>query len=410
MLKSPETIQAGPFVVDRDCYTDPAIFALEQKHIFTRTWAFVAHESELAEPGDYRTAEVGGQPVIAVRGKDGEIRGFYNSCRHKATMLLTERSGKCEQIRCPYHHWTYDTQGNLKSVPRVEAYGPDFDLDKFGLVEVPRIEQVLGLIFVRLTTDGPDLQSYIADAMPYLEEVALYTGEPLDTLGIYDYLYDGNWKLLMENTVDDYHAEYLHDYAFKQRASVFGMKGNAGFMAEEGSHFSVELGVHGAFDQKDAAETLVVQKDRNRRIYLNIFPSLIALYNPVWDVTALRVILPIAVDKTRVVNYVLAPASADSERRRKIGERFHYSWGPGGRAGVDDIEIFSQIQKGLMAQHGGRVIVSRGHMNPGPVGGPTEDHAVRAFWEGWRTYMADAVALGDEAANRNILEVEHAAS
>lgn len=409
MSKELDIVQAGPFVVDRNCYTDPDIYSLEQRHIFGCTWSFIAHESELEKPGDYRTSVIAGQPVIAVCGADGKVRVFYNSCRHKATLLLTERSGQCERIRCPYHHWTYDLQGNLKSVPRAEAYGPTFDLDKLGLVEVPRVERIFGLIFANLDAAAPSLADYVGDAVPYLKEIALYTEEPLDTIGIYDYLYDGNWKLLMENTVDDYHAEYLHDYAFKQRASVFGMKGNAGFAAEQGSHFSVELGIHGAFDQKDAAETLVVQQDRNRRIYLNIFPSLIALYNPVWDVTALRVIVPLAVDQTRVVNYVLVPKSADKERRRQIGERFHYSWGPGGRAGVDDIEIFGQIQAGLQARHGGRIIVSRGHFNPGPEGGPTEDHAVRAFWQGWRECMSSAVALGDTESNRQILEVQHAA-
>jgi len=410
VLETTDAIQAGPFVVDRACYTDPSIYDLEQETIFSTTWMFVAHQSELAEPGSYRTATIGGQPVIAVRGADGALRVFYNSCRHKATLLLTERAGKCEHIRCPYHHWTYDTAGNLQSVPRVEAYGPDFDLSKLGLIEVAKVGEIHGLVFACLSPDAPDLADYIADAAPYLEEVALYLGEDLETIGIYDYFYDGNWKLLMENTVDDYHAEYLHDYAFKQRAAVFEMKGSAGFGAEEGSRVSVELGIHGAFDQRDAAETLVVQKQRSRRVYLNLFPSLIALYNPVWDVTALRVIVPLAVDRTRVINYVFAPKSASQERRREIGERFHYSWGPGGRAGVDDIDIFAQVQAGLQARKGGRVIVSRGHMNPGPVGGPTEDHAVRAFWTGWRTFMAAALPIGDAETNRRILEEANATS
>lgn len=396
MISITRRLSAGPDVVDRECYTDPGIFDLEMEHIFEKTWVFVAHASEITKPGDYRTGEIAGQPIIAIMGADRKIRVFYNSCRHKATLLLTERRGTCDHIRCPYHHWTYDSVGNLISVPKVEAYGPEFDLAAHGLIELPSVDQIYGVVFASIDPNIESLENYIGSAAPYLKEVALYTDEDLDTIGIYDYVYDGNWKLLMENTVDDYHAEYLHDYAFAQRAKVFNMgPGSGGFAAQEGSHHSVELGFHGAFDQRDDERTLVIQKVRSRRIYLNIFPTLIALYNPVWDVTALRVIVPVAIDKTRVVNYVLVPKSASKERRRQIGERFHYSWGPGGRAGVDDINIFSQVQKGLKARRAGQIITSRGHMRPGPVGGPADDHAVRAFWYGWRTLMADVA----EASN-----------
>lgn len=403
-------VQAGPYVVDRACYTDPDIYKLELTRIFERCWVFVAHVSELAKPGDYRTATVGTQPVIAVRGDDGKIRAFLNSCRHKATMLLTEERGHCDRIRCPYHHWTYDTQGNLRSIPRMEAYGPELDISRLGLVPVPRVEELLGLVFVSLDPDAANLASYVGAAMPYLKEIAKYNGEDVVASGVYDYIYAGNWKLLMENTVDDYHAEYLHDYAFAQRAKVFDMKDSGGFMAQPGSHFSWELGCHGAFDQKDDERTLVIQKERSRRLYLNLFPSLIALYNPVWDLVGLRVLIPEAVDRTRVANYVLVPKSADADRVRKIGERFHYSWGPGGRAGVDDIDIFAQVQKGLQARNGGKVIISRGHMTPGPAGGPTEDHAVRAFWYGWRSFMGDVVAPLDGETAAESMEKIHAAS
>lgn len=396
MITTNKRLAAGPYLVDRECYTDEAVFDRELSNIFEKTWTFVAHSSELAKPGDYRTGEIAGQPIITIMGADKKIRVFYNSCRHKATLLLTDRMGRCDHIRCPYHHWTYDTQGNLVRVPRVEAYGPDFDLAKTGLIELPSVGEIYGLIFASMNPNIESIESYVGSAAPYLKEVALYTDEELDTIGIYDYLYDGNWKLLMENTVDDYHAEYLHDYAFAQRAKLFNMgQGSGGFAAQEGRHHSVELGFHGAFDQHDDERTLVIQKVRTRRVYLNIFPTLIVLYNPVWDVTAFRVIVPIAVDKTRVLNYVLVPKSADKDRRRQIGERFHYSWGPGGRAGVDDINIFSQVQRGLKARGAGQVITSRGYMRPGPVGGPADDHAVRAFWFGWRTMMADVA----EASN-----------
>lgn len=388
----PAGLVAGPWEVDRICYTDPDIYALEQARIFARTWQFIAHDSELQNPGDFRSTELAGQPVLAVRGQDGALRLFLNSCRHKGTMLVADKEGCSRQLRCPYHHWTYDTAGKLLSVPKVEAYGQAFRLEDNSLVEVPRFEKFAGMWFANLDADAPPLENYLGPAASFLSEVGYYSGEELVSLGSYHYSYEGNWKLLMENTLDDYHAEYLHDYAFAQRAAVFGMQGTSGFQEKEGSRFSVELDVHGAFDQCDDVRTLKIQTERERRIYLGIFPSFIALYNPVWDVTSFRVMEPAGVDRTRVLTYCLAPKSADQARRQAIGERFHYSWGPGGRAGVDDIVMFSRVQKGLMAQKAGRINISRGIERPDPVGGPADDHAVRAFWKGWRRYMMSEAA------------------
>jgi len=386
-------LAAGPAYVDRRCYVDPAIYALEQERIFARAWPFVAHDSELAQPGDFRTTSLAGQPVIAVRGDDGALRLFLNTCRHKGTLLVAEANGRCDRMRCPYHHWSYDTRGNLVSVPKVEAYGSRFRMQDNGLVPVPRFERFAGMWFANLDARAPALADYLGPAAPHLAEIGEFEGERLVSLGAYRYTYDGNWKLLMENTLDDYHAEYLHDYAFAQRAELFAMKGTSGFQEKEGSRFSLDLGIHGAFDQCDDVRTLTIQKRRERRLYLGVFPSFIALYNPVWDVTSFRVIEPVAVDKTSVLTYCLAPASASEAQRQAIGERFHYSWGPGGRAGVDDIMIFSRVQKGLVAQAGGRINITRGIEHLDPKGGPADDHAVRALWKGWREYMgADASA------------------
>jgi len=390
-------IAAGPETVDRICYTDPQIYALEQQRIFERTWVFVAHASEFKEPGDFRTTDIAGQPVLAVRGKDGRVRVFFNSCRHKGTTIFDEREGHCDRLRCPYHHWTYDTAGNLIAVPRVEAYGPNFRLADHGLVELPRVESFHGMIFANLDPQAESLESFLGPAAPYLAEVALYDGAELASVGAYQYVYEGNWKLLIENTLDDYHAEYLHDYAFAQRADLFRMTGTSGFQETEGARWSVELGIHGAFDQYDDERTLVIQKTRPRRVYVGIFPSFIALYHPLWDVTGIRVMHPVAVDKTIVTTWCLAPQSAGAEERKKIAERFHYSWGPGGRAGIDDIIVFARIQRGLNAKGVGPVLINRGMSRPGPQGGPADDHAVRGFWNGWRRFMLGE-AQGDTAS------------
>jgi len=380
-------IAAGPASVDRRCYTDPAIFELEQERIFEHAWIAIAHASEFTRAGDYRAAEVAGQPVIAVKADDGEIHVFFNTCRHKGTTLVGDRTGNLSQLKCPYHHWTYRLSGELVSVPRVEAYGEAFRLEEHGLIPVPRTEIFHGIVFVNLSDTGPGLVEFLGPAVEYLEASATYNGEALVSLGAYEYSYAGNWKLMMENTLDDYHAEYLHDYAFAQRSDLFDVKGTSGFQATEGTRWSVQLDIHGAFDQHDDVRTLVIQKERPRRVYIGVFPSFISLYHPIWDVTGFRIIEPVSVDRTIIRTYCLAPASATQEEREGIGERFHYSWGPGGRAGVDDVMIFDRVQRGLKARKGGNVIISRGLHRNTHMGIDADDNAVRGFWEGWRRYM-----------------------
>lgn len=385
-----EGIVAGPESVDRACYIDPAIFALEKSRIFERTWLFVAHASELADVGDYRTTELAGQPVIAIRGDDGQIRVFFNSCRHKGTIVVADKSGRCERLRCPYHHWTYNSKGELVNVPRVEGQGPAFKLEDNGLVPVPRTENFNDFIFANLDPGAESLEVFLGTAGPYLAEVARDSGNEMVAIGAYRYTYPANWKLLMENTLDDYHAEYLHGDAFSQRAEIFSMTGTSGIQEVAGTRWSLDLGIHGVYEQDDDERTLTIQKTRPHRVYVGVFPSLLALYHPLWDVTGLRIIEPVSVEETSVLTYCLAPKAAGAERRRAIGERFHYSWGPGGRAGVDDISTYSLIQRGMHAKGVGRVLTSRGMHRPDPLRGlAADENAIRGFWNGWRRYMLE---------------------
>ncbi len=384
-------IQAGP-IVDRACYLDPEIFDLEAKRIFDRTWLFVAHESEFKQPGDFRTAEIAGQPVIAVMGTDRQIRVLFNSCRHRGATIAEDAEGTVERFRCPYHHWTYDLEGRLIDVPRPEGFGAGFRLEDHGIRPVPRVDRFHGCVFACLEAGAPSLAEYLDTVSPYLEYVLTYGGKDQVAIGYYSYTYNANWKLLWENTMDDYHAEYLHGGAFAQRAALFKMTGTKGIQEVEGSRHPHQLGIHGALDQIDDDRTLTIQKHRPRRIYVGIFPALLALYHPLWDVTGLRIIQPIAVDKTRILTYCLGPADASEAERKALGERFHYSWGPGGRAGVDDIVVLERVQHGMKARRGGDILITRGIDHETEDGEPADDHSVRGLWHGWRQYM-----LGEEA-------------
>jgi choline monooxygenase len=188
-------------------YLDPRILALEQEHIFERTWQLAGHVSELPRAGSYLTAQAGTQPVLVVRDEDGRIRAFRNVCRHRGSRLLSG-SGQCRAaIRCRYHGWTYRLDGELIGVPEGRAF--DVPLDKSALGLLPaRAEVMCGLVFVNLDPDATALADLVGDlpsrlerySIPALERFADFTGSGQPA----------NWKVVAENYVEGYHIPIAH--------------------------------------------------------------------------------------------------------------------------------------------------------------------------------------------------------
>jgi phenylpropionate dioxygenase-like ring-hydroxylating dioxygenase large terminal subunit len=390
---------AGP-VVDRSLYTDPAVFEEEMVRIFERAWLYVAHESELPNAGDFRATDMAGQPVLVVRGQDARIRVLYNSCRHRGALVELEKAGNRKSFQCLYHHWEYGTDGRLMFVPRCEGQGRDFKMEDCGLVPVARMETLDGLVFASLNPEAPPLREYVGEAAPYVNEVATYFGKPLSIYGTYEYVYNANWKLICENTVDDYHPQYLHSATYQESAKRLGGLGiSAAYMGGraakefEASRRNADLGMHGCLAWKAEERNLRHQNERSMHVHVSVFPSLLALYDPIRDVVGLRIVKPEAVDRTRVVTMCLGPADASEQRRSGIAERFNHNWGPTGRVGPDDLSCFEYLQKGLKAKAGGDVLITRGLEGDPRDGAAADEHAVRAVWNGWRHLMR---ANGDD--------------
>jgi fatty-acyl-CoA synthase len=126
-------------------YTDPRIFADELERIFHRGWVFVGHASEIPRPGDYVTRRIGAQPVILVRGREGQVSVFVNRCRHRGTMLCPAERGHARAFACPYHGWTYDLDGALTGVPYRGGYAA-LDRREYGLEPAPRVSSYRGFV------------------------------------------------------------------------------------------------------------------------------------------------------------------------------------------------------------------------------------------------------------------------
>src|SRR5699024_7875191 len=140
--------------VHGDIYNDPEVFDIEMDKIFGQTWVYVAHESEVANPGDYKTTRIGKQPVIVSRSADtDEINVLFNRCRHRGASVCQKESGNANAFRCAYHGWTYANNGDLLGVPMKDGYGKEFDKSEMGLVKVACVDSYNGFIFASLNPD-----------------------------------------------------------------------------------------------------------------------------------------------------------------------------------------------------------------------------------------------------------------
>jgi Rieske 2Fe-2S family protein len=199
--------QKPGYALDQRFYTDPAIYELELEKVIARNWILAGHVSELAEVGDFKVLKVARESVIIVRGGDGAIKALANVCRHRGSLVCLERRGNSRKFACPYHGWTYDTDGRLIAARSM----PDgFDKSAYSLKPVSYGE-IHGLMFICLCDEPPSLESAIRD----LEEpMALFDFPNLKVAANKTYDIPANWKLCIENYQECYHCATAHpDYA-----------------------------------------------------------------------------------------------------------------------------------------------------------------------------------------------------
>ena len=188
-------------------YHDREFFELEKEVIFRSSWQVVCHVSDVPRPGDYHSFDFLGESVIVVRGDDGEVRGFHNVCRHRASRLLEGPKGHCgKRITCGYHAWTYALDGRLVGVPQRDAF-KGLDVSRHGLASLD-LEVFMGFIFVRF---APGLPSVREMAAPYSNELAAYRLQELVPQGRVTLRSRAvNWKNVADNYSDGLHINVAH--------------------------------------------------------------------------------------------------------------------------------------------------------------------------------------------------------
>lgn len=191
--------------LDPELYVDPDGAAREQHAIFARTWQLAGHVADVREPGRFITATVGAESALVIHGEDGELRAFRNVCRHRATRLREGRGDCGKALRCPYHGWTYRTDGRLIGVPEGRGFA-GLDKSQLGLMPA-RAEVFAGLVFVNLDPDAAPLHDGL-DGLA--ERLAPYGIERLERFEEATTSQPANWKIVADNYLEGYHVPIAH--------------------------------------------------------------------------------------------------------------------------------------------------------------------------------------------------------
>jgi nitrite reductase/ring-hydroxylating ferredoxin subunit len=373
-------------------YRDEAVFAREVDRIFRRSWLYLAHSSQIRQPGDYKTTYAGTQPVIVTRDVDsGEIHAMLNRCRHRGAMVCHEESGNAGFFRCPYHGWTYTSGGKLRGVTYQDGY-QDLPREQLGLVRLPRVASYAGFVFGSLAAEGPSLEDFLGNARGYLEIVAKQGPDGIElNSGAHRLAYDGNWKLQVENTIDNYHFGFVHRSFLDILAQRMGGQAPPivrNILKDPGWR-TIDLGgghsVHEFGDPETGSNSGQLG---DLPFNLIVFPNLCFVG------AQLRHVLPKGPRRTEVLLYPMLHAGADSETNAGILRAHEGFYGPAGFGGPDDLEIaFDRVHEGLEAIEEDWLVLARGahREQPGPngilTGHAADEVPQRAFYRGWLAAM-----------------------
>lgn len=366
------------FLVNREVYTSPELFELEMRHIFEGGWVFLGLESQIPKPHDFFTTWIGRQPVIVSRDGDGDgqVHGLINACRHKAAIVCHLRQGNKPTHVCAYHSWSYDSAGRNRAIKneRAGAYPKSFESREHDLARVARLESYRGILFGSLNPDVPPLKEHLGDARVFLDLVVDQGADGLELIpGRVSYTFEANWKMQLENCLDGYHltsahASYLRllERRAKQQRNdapqtVFEYKGwedpNAAlgtFSFREGHSLlwssQPASSAHPLFERREDLERRVGPV-RTRWMFnsrnLSIFPNVQFAENAALQ---LRIMRPVAVDKTEMTTYLLGPKGESPDARRKRIRQYEDFFNPSGLATPDDNVSYEDCQKGAAAR------------------------------------------------------------
>lgn len=332
---------ADAFTIPASWYTDLRIAELERDQVFARTWQVVGRLDQAANPGEYFTAEVAGEPILVARGDDGVLRAFYNVCRHHATAVAWEPQGKVKNFRCPYHGWTYGLDGSLKGMTDFEGVR-SFERSTHGLVPT-RVAAWEKFVWVNLDAQAAPLEDFLGRLVGRVAPLGVGS---LQFLERRTYNIGCNWKVFVDNYLDGgYHVPHMH----KGLNSVIDY---VQYTIENDERHNVQSSPVGVAADSDADAAATRHGDR--AYYLWQYPNfMLNWYEGYLDT---NLVLPRGVDACTVIFDFyfgdISEAAAEYNRQSiSVSDRVQY----------EDIAICESVQRGLhsRAYGAGRLSVRR---------------------------------------------------
>jgi anthranilate 1,2-dioxygenase large subunit/terephthalate 1,2-dioxygenase oxygenase component alpha subunit len=396
----PKGLSQVPFHV----YQDPELLHQEQRLLFEGpVWNYLCLETEIPNPGDWRTTFVGRMPVVVVRTETGAVAAFENRCVHRGALICLDNAGNSKDFTCVYHAWRYDLSGNLKSIAfrkGVNGKGgmpDDFRAEDHATRKL-RIETISGLVFGTFSGATPALEAFIGPEVA--AALRINASRKLQVIGRFTEVLPNNWKLYAENVRDSYHASLLHVFFATFRINRLSQGGGINVSPNGGCALSTTLAPTDAADTSYSdirsvddslrlsdPSTLDAENEHGdavRQQILSIFPSF--AMQRTYNVMAIRQFIPRGVDKTDL-NWVYLGYAGDTPtlRRRRL-KQLNLA-GPAGFVSMEDGCIGNFVERGSVAAPDGVSLLEMGGAGTESQESRASETAIRGFWKMWRGIM-----------------------
>lgn len=414
--------------IHKDLYIDQELFQLEMEQLFANTWVYVGHASQIPNKGDYYTTTVGTEEVVMVRHSDNSIKVLYNRCPHKGVKVAGESCGNTGKFfRCPYHAWTFRTDGRLLAIPLKKGYeDTNFECSEAsqGMAPVENVEVYRDFVFCRLSPEGESFEDFFGESLSTIDNMTDRSPEGKLEIagGVMRYMHNCNWKMLVDNQTDTCHPMVAHESSagtaikvwedapegtpkpmavelFAPFMSPYEFYENMGIRIWENGHghTGVSDSIHAEYSDIDGYWDQMVAaygEDRAKEILGDVrhntvyFPN-IMIKGPI---QTLRVFKPIAADKTLVESWTFRLVGAPDKLLERTLMYNRLINAPTSVVGHDDLEMYERAQQALKSR-------GRDWMNVGRLYDPAEkdqknvvvngtsEMQMRAQFRAWLKYM-----------------------
>jgi len=412
--------------VKREIFTSPDIHRQELQKLFARSWLFVGHESQIPNPGDFFVSRMGDESVILCRDAAGTEHVFLNSCRHRGMKVCRHEQGNTSLFVCPYHSWSYGTDGKLQGVPLYrQLYAGTLNREEWGLVEVAHLFNHKGTVWATWDATAPPFLTWLGDGVDHLDQVIdCRDGRPggAEVIGVHKWIFPSNWKLPSENFLGDTYHNPSHrsvdmvgmsvsaqtgqrrdnEYARGQRVWVGYPQGHgmtSGYVPDDAEYTptyqqypEVDAYFRHCFNER---KRRLGPKARLLPLVGNIFPN--ASYHG-RQPRSICVWHPHGPTETEAWRFFLVDAGAPATVKDVLRRYYMRYSGPAGMTEQDDMENWlyaTSASKGTIAKRYpfnyqmSMKLPNATHLGPGEIATQMTDQTPRNFYRVWERYMKD---------------------